>query len=269
MAKNTEAVAHATAPESKKLVFAGARQLMTRPGTQKEANDRKLVIIVAQAHNISPFGVNVLGNQPYVNNLGRKEKLEQYDPHATFEFNWVQRALNDTDKAICEARLVDKQGKPLTPWIVGECSPVSMKMSTLAGYQNHMAQTRAENRCIQHLYGLRMHKEMLENVARLLSVGQIDERTASRAIEAGRVSAEEINHKSSVQPSTQQELPTIQLDGDQAFEIAKKKIKASRNSGDLIEVSKKIAKSKLYNAEQKKELEALINAQVDSIDNTP
>jgi hypothetical protein len=238
MAKNTKAMAKTT-PESKKLVFAGASQLITKPGSQKEANDRKLVIMVAQAHNISPFGVNVLGNQPYVNNLGRKEKLEQYNPHATFEFNWVQRALNDADKAICEARLVDKQGKPLTPWIVGECSPVSMKMSTLAGYQNHMAQTRAENRCIHQLYGLKMHKDMLENVAKLLSLGHMDERTASKAIEAGRVSAEEINQKPSAQ-ATPQELPTIQLDGDQAFEKAKKMIKGMRNSGKLIEVSQNI-----------------------------
>jgi hypothetical protein len=73
-----------------------------------------------------------------------------------------------------------------------------------------------------------MHKDMLENVAKLLPLGQIDERTASKAMEAGRVSAEEISQRPSAH-FTAQELPTIQLDGDQDSRRPKKIIKGTRN----------------------------------------
>jgi hypothetical protein len=107
---------------------------------------------------------------------------------------------------------------------------------------------------------------MLENVAKLLPLGQIDERTASKAMEAGRGSAEEITQRPSAHV-TAQELPTIQFDGDQDSRRPKKMIQGTRNLARLIEVSQSFDSSQLYTREQKVALQALINAQVDIVDN--
>lgn len=158
-------------PKAKDLVWAGGQALLGKvdPNDTKAVAERNLVNLVSTVLKVSPFGVNILGNQPYLNNLGRKEKLEEYSPDADFEYDWKQIATDDTQKAVCFARIVDKKGKPLTPWILGEASNKTMSMSTLHGYQNHMAQTRAENRAIQHKYGVRIHHDMLAEIKRRMN----------------------------------------------------------------------------------------------------
>lgn len=168
----SKALATTDSKKSKKeLVWAGGQALMGKvdPNDTKAFAERNLMNVVSQVLQVSPFGVNILGGQPYLNNLGRKQKLKQFDPDVEFEYDWKQPALDDTMKALCMARLVDKKGKALTPWVLGEASNKTMSMSTLHGYQNHMAQTRAENRVIQHKYGVRIHEDMLQNI-KLLSM---------------------------------------------------------------------------------------------------
>jgi hypothetical protein len=97
-------------------------------------------------------------------------------------------ALNDTDKAICKARVIDRHTKePVADWVIGECSPATTKMKTLAGYQNHMAQTRAHNRAVEEAYGMQIHEETLENLGKL----QIDKSQKLPMLETS-VSAEEM-----------------------------------------------------------------------------
>lgn len=177
LAKTSKAVAKADKPKAKKeLVWAGGQALLGKvdPNDKKASGERNLVNLVSQVLNVSPFGVNILGNQPYLNNLGRKQKLEAYAKGADFEYDWKQVALDDTMKAVCLARIVDSKGKPLSPWILGEASNKTMSMSTLHGYQNHMAQTRAENRAIQHAFGVRIHEDMLSEIKKRM-MGAKDE----------------------------------------------------------------------------------------------
>lgn len=149
---------------SKKTTWAGAQSLLKRPGNEKEAKERELVMMVSWALGVSPFGVNILGSLPYINKLGLSQKAAEYTSNKVqFEYQWVQRALNDTDKAICECRVLDK-GVAVTGWITGECSPKTVSMSTLNGYQNHMAQTRARNRAILEAYGVRIHEDMMSRL---------------------------------------------------------------------------------------------------------
>lgn len=173
----TSAKSPAKGKQKKDLVWAGGQALLGKvdPQDQKAVAERKLVNLVSEVLKVSPFGVNILGNQPYLNNLGRKQKLEAYAPGADFEYDWRQIATDDTGKAICLARLVDKKGKPLSPWILGEASNKTMSMSTLHGYQNHMAQTRAENRAIQHTYGVRIHEDMLAEIKRRMIANKDEE----------------------------------------------------------------------------------------------
>ena len=172
---------------------------MGKPMGQKEVNERNLVVLVSKVLDVSPFGVNILGGMPYVNNIGLKEKSQEYHPRSHFEYNWVKRSENDTDKAICEAKLVDHQGKDLTPFITGEASPATIKMKTLIGYQNHLAQTRSENRCVKYLDGLRIHRDMLENIAKLQKKNQVDDESAGKIVNATMVPVEELTQE--IKPS--------------------------------------------------------------------
>jgi len=198
-----------TTKKSKKdLLWAGGADLFGTYGSEKDQVKKNSLMVVAKAINITPFGANFLGGLPYINNMGLKDKLEQYHKEATFEYDWFKISETDDDKAICKVRLLKKDGKPLTPWILGEASPASMKMGTLKGYQNHLAQTRGENRCIRHAYGLRIHKELLENVAKMHGKGEVDGEVASQAISAASVTAEEMN----VKKNPRDNLPTIQTE---------------------------------------------------------
>src|SRR3990167_1899776 len=177
--------------ENQNLVFAGASRLMKSPTNSKENNERKMILTVAKAINISPLSFVIMGNLPYVDNKGRKEKLEAYSAGSKFEYNWVRRSEDDTDKAICEARIVTKSNKALTPWIAGECSPASIKMSTLKGYQNHMAQTRAENRAFEYLYGIKLRNELIVGIQKMMTSGEVDPQIGQKSLSAGGRSAEE------------------------------------------------------------------------------
>lgn len=174
----------------RELIFAGAQPFAME--NAKNAKERQLISMTAEVFKVSPLAVNILGNFPYLNKLGRKQKKEQYEKTAQIRLNWVQRSLTDTDKAVCEAILI-RGGKEIPPAITGECSPVSMKMGTLKGYQNHMAETRAINRLIEYHYGVRIHEEMMSEIAKKLKQGG-DPETLSKVAQANQTSAEEISH---------------------------------------------------------------------------
>lgn len=151
-----------------KPTWAGAQSLLGQPVKgSKEDKERLLIIFTARAMNISPFGVTILGNLPYINKLGLIQKAQEYHGDVGFEYNWVQIAKDDTEKAICQCRMVKKDGKVLSDWVLGECSPSTIRMSSLKGYQNHMAQTRARNRCIMEVDGARIHEDMIAGIEQL------------------------------------------------------------------------------------------------------
>lgn len=186
--------------KKEKAVWLGSQVLMQKfqPGT-KEANDQKIVLMTARVLNVSPFGINILGSVPYINKLGLTQKANQYGKgKETFEYKWTKVAMDDAEKSICECRVM-KDGKPITDWVMGECSPSSMKMGTLKGYQNHMAQTRARNRAILEAHGVQIHEEMMENIHKLYKGGQLQEEQAAALTQfAGKTtssSIEEVNNE--------------------------------------------------------------------------
>ena len=169
----TRAIAQRKAtPKRQDLLWLGAQRLMAESKTSIDMQKKQLILMVARTLTISPFGVNILANIPYVNELGLKQKANQYDKNSKFVYKWIHRAKDDTEKAICECKLVNAKGKDLCDFILGECSQATMSMGTLKGYQNHMAQTRARNRAIRETYGVRMHEEMIENMQKLYSKGE-------------------------------------------------------------------------------------------------
>ncbi len=189
--KNKEVV---IVSDKKKSVWIGSQSLMGAVvAGSKEAKERELIKMTARVLDISPFGVNILGNLPYINKLGLGQKSVEYGKGKDeFKYNWVQRAADETQKAICECKIV-RSGKDITDWVTGECSPKTMKMGTLAGYQNHMAQTRAKNRAILEAYGITIHEDMMANIHKLYSQKQITD-TQKGALEyhAGKATSSSI-----------------------------------------------------------------------------
>lgn len=199
MEKKKKNIAEVAVKKEKKDVWAGAQSLMKKPTTQAQAMERNLILMTAKALNVSPFGVNILGNLPYINKLGLKEKHEEYEINNKIEYNWIQYAKDDKEKAICAARVVGK-----CDWVIGECSPSTIKMTTLTGYQNHMAQTRARNRAILEAYGTKIHEEMMNNIQKMVSKKEITESEAANIGNAVTSSSEEM-----VPDKNQKALPVI------------------------------------------------------------
>ena len=197
----------------KKLMWAGANKLLEKSTNKEIQKEKNAILVMSNMLGVSPFGINILGGVAYLNKLGRNQKLDQYGKGKfMIEYNWVQRALADNDKAICEARIVDRTtGLPQSAWITGESSPASMKMGTLAGYQNHLAQTRAHNRVIEEMYSVEIHQEMLENLGKY----QMAKGESLPALDTG-VSAEEI----STQPRQAQKEKVIDVPEFECFECA-------------------------------------------------
>lgn len=244
--------------DKKELAWAGAQDLFKKYGSEKDQEKRNTLLVTAQALKITPFGVNLLGGLPYVNNMGLKQKsLTQYHPGANFEYNWVKRSEDDNDKAICEARIILK-GKPLTPWIAGEASPASMKMGTLKGYQNHMAQTRAENRCVRYLDGLRMHNELFTEIAKMQKKGEVDDKTASDVVQSTTVTAEEMTYEPIKDMPRSLPMLAAKTEKSNPIEIAASSIKNVKSLASLNAYEKRINEHPDFNASNKKYLLALV-----------
>lgn len=194
---------------SKKLIFAGASHLAgvdPKKLTQAEIVAHKARTLVAAALDIPANMVVIMGNQPYVDNHGRKYLLEKYAPEAQFEYEYIQIAKDDTEKAVVKCRIIERKelkpgdpesttSMPLCGWVIGECSPSTTRMSTLKGYQNHLAQTRAENRAFEAAFGTKFRKDLYEGIGRELEKepqGKDDQKIADVALTAGNTSAEEV-----------------------------------------------------------------------------
>lgn len=192
--KATKALAKQPAKKllKQKAVWGGAQQLMNKPATDAEGRSRQLILLASRALRVSPFGVNILGDVPYINKLGLMQKAKDYKPAVSFLYNWIRYAEDDNAKAICACKVVEGK-RELSDWVIGECSPSSMKMSTLKGYQNHMAQTRARNRAILEVFGYKIHEDMMENIKRLTEAGAMTERQARLMEGAAASTAEEVN----------------------------------------------------------------------------
>ncbi len=201
-------------------VWAGAQSLLgPKPTNIEDLKKRNLVMTASKVLEISPFGVNILGSLPYINELGRKQKAKQYSKDtARYEYQWIQFSKDDKDKSICQCRIFEGQ-KQKCDWVTGECSPASMKMSTLSGDQNMMAQTRARNRAIQEVYGLRIHEDMLANIYSLIKKGEVNESTANKLIGSASVSSEEMTKEP--KPSEQKQIfaPSVPTPGHGAGAI--------------------------------------------------
>lgn len=204
--------------QKKDLMFAGAQRMMGKTSSPQEERERKIILFTSKVLKISPFGVIIFANFPYINELGLEQKAYEYNPKIQFKYDWIKYSETDEDKAVCKCKLVDGRGKDLCDWIIGECSLSSIKMETLKGYQNHMAQTRAKNRAINKVFKRRIHEDMIKEIGDLLETQQITAQEAKQIGSAVTTSAEEI------QPDSKQKQKEIIVE-----ELRSEKIKELKN----------------------------------------
>lgn len=167
-------------PKTKQeLILAGSSELLPKTGVKLVDDANKLATDCARVLGISTLGVTIMDDgNPYINKLGRKEKLEQYlkldGLNYRIDYEWIQMSKTDMDKAVCQAFFIDNStGLQVSSKVIGECSPATVK--EYAGYQNHQAQTRAHNRLIEEVYGVRIHEEMVTKIAELKEKGKIND----------------------------------------------------------------------------------------------
>ncbi|MCK5061746.1 hypothetical protein KAR28_04295 [Candidatus Parcubacteria bacterium] len=198
-------------PAKRSDEWIGGVKLLEKSTNKEVLKNRDTIMVTAHVLNVTPLGIVVLGGQPYLNKLGRKDKLVQYGKGKwSVEYDWVQIAKDDKEKAICKARIVNGNKKPLCDWAIGEASPASLKMGTLAGYQNHLAQTRAHNRAIEEFIGIRIHNEMIANISKLKQV----KGSPSVPLIDTSVSAEEMGGGNNGQPAQQE----VTVQAEEEFE---------------------------------------------------
>ena len=162
----------------KDLILSGSSELLPKSIVPSNIAINDLTINCARVLGISTLGVTIIEGNPYINKLGRKEKLEQYlkadNLNYRIDYEWIQMSKNDVDKAVCQAFFIDNEsGIIKSSKVIGECSPATG--NKLAGYQNHQAQTRAHNRLIEELYGTRIHEEMVMHIAKLVKERKLKE----------------------------------------------------------------------------------------------
>lgn len=222
----------------KKLLWAGAKRLFGKPVNPKEIRERNLILLTSQVLQVSPFGVNILGNIPYINKLGLAEKVKQYNKDARFIYSWLKFSENDTDKAVCQCKLVSGN-KDLCDWILGESSPATMKMGTLAGYQNHLAQTRSKNRAILEVFGVRIHEEMMINIQRLAQKEGMNKEDVEVLENVGKVSAEEIQNGKIVKEKQEVRVQAPLIPFAKKIEELKAMLKGNTNTEKISDLKKR------------------------------
>jgi len=233
--KKTKALVKRT---DKKLLWSGARRLFEKPVNPKEIKERNLILLTSQVLEVSPFGVNILGSIPYINKLGLAEKVKQYDRSVKFVYNWFKVSENDTDKAVCQCKLVSGN-KDLCDWILGESSPATMKMGTLAGYQNHLAQTRSKNRAILEVFGVRIHEEMMINIQKLAQKEGMNKEDVKVLESVGKVSAEEIQNGKIVKEKQEVRVQTSLIPPTKKIEELKAMLKGNTDKEKITDLKKR------------------------------
>lgn len=221
------------------LIWAGAQQIMVRPTKPQEVYERKMILMASKVLNVSPFGINILGSSIYLNKLALSQKKEQYASNSKAVYLWAKRSQDNTDKAICECKIVDARGKDMCDWITGECSPASMKMGTLAGYQNHMAQTRAKNRAILEVFGVRIHEEMMINIQKLAQKKEVDKEDIKALESVGKVSAEEIQNEKSTRGKQEVTVQTSLIPSTKKIEELKGMLKGNTDKEKVADLKKR------------------------------
>lgn len=264
--KTTNAIVVSKSRQVQDLVnmFAGSSSLVQNDKTV----ERNLILRVAEAFEIPATCVNVMGGLPYINKDGLLFKLEEYNGSdiVSLTTKMVQYAIKGGDRAIAEATLVLTGGRTFNA--VGEADDRSIKLAAVKMTPNMMAETRAQNRVIRRAIAAKMLRDLYTKLGGKKGKSIYDEQEKSFITNAVTSSAEEMSHVDSqikrqeiidqapppppAIPKTKQGLVTLSIE----------KIQQATDAPTLLRYRDRIAKSGLYNENQKKMLYGAIDGKI-------
>lgn len=174
----------------KELMWSSASVLMADVTTDKQKLERKVVLALSDLYDLPPQGINIMGSNPYINNLGLTYKLYKYCGQVKeIETELLKPAHSVTDDAIAKTTIILMDGSKFTAY--GTASPRNIKMSTVKSYQNEMAETRSYNRCVRKIITGKMYEDFLSRIKNF-NKDQAKDLSSVKSLDLGRVSAEEM-----------------------------------------------------------------------------
>jgi hypothetical protein len=211
-------------------------------GLQEET--RKFCSLVASVYEIPPSGVVAMGNQPYINKEGRLYLLNDLRKPQHFKTEFFQVSYKPEDYAVCKKTIIFEDGT--TSEAVGEANRSSVKLEAVKHTLNMMAETRALNRAIWQNIAGDVWKRALAN----LQEQGLDEEAKEKVMEAGRVSAEEVNREDSKKK-----------ENEEVFEQLKKGLEQNRNKmseEEKVDTMDRINDSDVFSKKQKDQLSKML-----------
>ena len=248
----SRAVAVSKEPTVKDLVnmFAGSSSLVQND----KAQERNLILRVAEAFAIPATCVNIMGGLPYINKDGLLFKLNEYEGKKIFSLTTriIEHAVAGGDRAIMEAELVLTDGRKFNA--IGEADQNSIKLSAVKQTPNMMAETRAQNRVIRKAIQGRMIGDLYTKLGSKSSYDDQEKAVIQNAIVSSSeemTTADVSKIKREIIDNTEPEKTISKTD---LIKMSLEKIRTQSDPAELTIYFQSIEASKLYTPEQKKEL---------------
>lgn len=217
--------------------------------TTEQMNDktRQYCQMVAEVYEVPPSGVIAMAGQPYLDKDARlfllngfvaEKKIPQVKE---FRTEYYQVSLEPDKMAVCRAIIILEDERFYDA--VGEASRSNVKLEAVKNTLNMMAETRAMNRVIWKIVA----GPTLERVMKNLKTMNVDKEDKDIIIDAGRVSAEEVNYDDAAKKMTEKMFTKIKNSIEKNLPTMSEKEKD--------EMASKIEKSEgVYTKEQKEKL---------------
>lgn len=251
--KNTQV---AKRKPERKLAWGGV--MPTAQNSKNQAEVREFCNQVSKVYGVPSMGVNVMGNQPYLNKDGRLFLLYELRKGQravrTIKTKFLQMSTSPDMIAVCKKTILFRDGLEVEG--IGEASKENVALDAVKKTLNMMAETRALNRAIWQAIG----GDVWNRVAKNLGKADFDEEEKAKLVEAGRISYEEVDHGSkktnTPTPTSPAEIEKQLLD----------KIESCNNLDELVEYGEKMNKAKpteLLTNEVIKNVKSAINGRID------
>jgi len=157
----------------------------------RAAGAYRTLMLSSKAFEIPPQGINIMGDQPYINKVGWKYKMYEKLPKAVIETEWIHYATPSEKWAIVKA--VVKVGEETVGSAIGEATEMNIKLAAVKQTLNMMAETRAKNRAMYDaLIGV-VFKEAMKNIEAMRKKDNLTEEEVLKIQDAAKVTAEEMD----------------------------------------------------------------------------
>lgn len=225
------------------------------PETQEEKATNEFCNQVAMLYGVPSMGVTILSNRPYLNKEGRLYLLHELRKGNKavigIETEFIQ-IPEDTEQSAIVKKIIRFKDDTFVEG-VGEANKYSVKLDAVKRTPIMMAETRALNRAI----GVAIAHDVWERVAKRAEMYDLTEDQKQQALEAGQVSAEEVNNQGEDLP---QESPE-----EAWMKALRKKVQEIDDPAELEKIDKKVQESKIFSDDFKKEMHTEIMGKVDVI----